>query len=70
MREMIIQGRTTIEHLIQHALDYYSIMPDFNRKTKETTLRKVSNVLIQQVCCSLLILYSQVEIDNASDAVH
>jgi DNA-directed RNA polymerase III subunit RPC3 len=46
MREMITQGKTTTEHLVAHALDYYSVMPDFNRKDKEFVLKKITNVLI------------------------
>jgi hypothetical protein len=72
MREMITQGRTTIDHLVQHALDYYSIMPDFNRKAKEATLKRVANTLIQQVrgggdfACT----GSRIEINHAGNSVH
>jgi hypothetical protein len=46
MRELITQGKTTTEHLVAHALDYYSVMPDFNRKEKELALNKITNLLI------------------------
>jgi len=48
MREMITQGKTTVEHLIAHALDYYSVMPDFDRRGKEQLLRKITNILVAQ----------------------
>jgi DNA-directed RNA polymerase III subunit RPC3 len=46
LRELITQGKATTEHLVAHALDYYSVMPDFNRKEKELALGKICNALI------------------------